>query len=132
MMKKGEGAKHITAKARIEHYLQAHNWSVFLEAKLPKVTIEGQQVQWIADILAIKKDVTLILEVDGNVGHTTTQAQAQDRARDQMLFELYGLITVRFPTPWVIGEFALEYHELQDEIEHQCKVKYKRQIKVSQ
>jgi len=136
----GESVQHLTGKLRLKNILEQKGWSVSLEFKLPAIEVPDvfptvQKIEYIADVLAVKADSTLVLEVDGNVGHTTTQAKAQDDFRDSQLWEKYGLMTGRLPTEWLVNKSAKQETASDDEgvieeIEFQCKKKYNRAIKI--
>jgi len=64
----------------------------------------AEPVQYIADRFVILPDGRpVILEVDGNKsgqGHFSDRAVMGDNFRDAF-FHNYGIVTVRYPTPWV-------------------------------
>ena len=76
--------------------------------------------QWTADVFCrTKEGMMVILEADGKIGHSSKHAYADDNYRDNCLYDGFGIITVRYPIPWILSKKApLTAEQLLADIEY--------------
>lgn len=124
-----EGIGHIDAKTRLVRLLQSRGINAVMEKSNPlridrgngtKVTIPYQYDVY----FEINEKVGVAIEVDGRRGHSTTQAHYQDSLRDSAGMKIRPMgpfvLTIRLPTPWLVGPGALADNDILEEIVFHC------------
>lgn len=110
-----EGSQHHNAVDIIKGFVTKNDGTVFENNndrglggyKFPDMmTAKGIKV-WIADIYAEINKRRIIIEIDGDKsgqGHFSPHNKADDDFRDELFLNVYGIPTLRYPTPWIVGE----------------------------
>lgn len=121
----GESSEHIRGKEILAEAFEFLGLKKIAFEKLNPLPLSSNAMMLIPfqyDVAGVYDPKTIIAgEVDGKVGHTTTQAHYQDIARDRAgLAAKVKVITVRFPTGWLVGPRALPKRVIVEQIIFEC------------
>lgn len=114
-----EGEPHEAAVARAKDILgRQMGWKILENSdkvgkggfEFPTILIDGQPIQWTADVCGHTDGSRAIVEADSQEpgqGHNSAWAKSRDYRRDVFLYQYFGIRTVRLWTSELVGAGAM-------------------------